>query len=197
MENYKYQPNQPKGVFRECRKYEMLDGKIYYMACPPTNHNAITVNVCGIFRNYLRGKKCRVFMDGADVHFNEKDITVPDVMIVCNKDIIKKTGIYGAPDLIVEVLSPSTAKNDIGYKKDLYEKYGVKEYWIISQAERSVQIYLLKDGIYKFDKIYHAYDEDMLEALTEEEKSEIIKEFKTSLYDDLIISVEEVFENVE
>ena len=193
MEDYKM----PQGMFRERRKYEILDGKIYYMAGASSNHNAIKVNISRIFANYLRGKPCRLFVDGEDVHFNKKDTAMPDVMIVCNKDIIKKNGIYGAPDLTVEILSPSTAENDIGYKKDLYEKYGVKEYWIISQAERSVQVYLLKDGVYKLDKLYHAYSEDDIEVLTDDEKSEIIKEFKTSLFDDLIISVEEIFENVE
>ena len=194
MQNYNYQPN---NVFRDKRKYEILDGKIYYMAHASSNHNRIIGNIFSIFRSYLRGKKCQTFIDGVDVKFNEKDITEPDVMIVCNKDIIRKNWIEGAPDLIVEVLSPSTAKNDIGYKKNLYEKYGVKEYWLISQDERSVQVYLLKDGVYKFDNIYRIYGESDLEAMDEEEKSEVIKEFKTSLYDDLIINMEEVFENVE
>jgi len=196
MENSKYQPG---NIFRERRRYEMLDGKIYYMARPSANHNAIISNVSRVFGNYLRGKTCRVFLDGIDVQFSEKDISVPDVMIVCNRDIIGKDGIYGAPDLIVEILSPSTAARDIGYKKDLYAKYGVKEYWIISQAERSIQVYLLKDGVYKFDKLYQIYEDYVLKGMDEEEKSEIIKEFRTSLagFEDLIISVEEVFENVE
>ncbi|WP_411830076.1 Uma2 family endonuclease [Metasolibacillus meyeri] len=58
-------------------------------------------------------------------------------MIICNQDIIKRDGIYGAPDLVVEVLSPSTARRDKGEKKALYEKHGVKEYWIISPDEKS------------------------------------------------------------
>jgi len=194
MQNYEYQP---KNVFKERRKYEMLDGKIYFMAHDSSNHATIKGNIFSIFKNYLRGKTCKTFVDGVDVKFNKKDITEPDVMIVCNKDIIKKNWIEGAPDLIVEVLSPSTAENDIGYKKDLYEKYGVKEYWIVSQTDRSIQVYLLKDGVYKLDKLYQIYAEHTLEAMDENEKSAIIKEFKTSLYDDLIISVEEVFENVE
>jgi len=194
MERYE---KQPKSVFKERRKYELLDGKIYYMAGASSNHNAIKGNIYRIFGNFLKGKKCRAFVDGEDVHFNEKDIAVPDVMIVCNRDIIKEDGIYGVPDLIVEILSKSTAKRDIGYKKDLYGKYGVKEYWIVSQAECSVQVYLLKDGVYVFDNIYQIYEDWVLRKMDEEEKSEIIKEFKTSLYDDLIINVEEVFENVE
>ena len=187
-------------------RYEILDGKIFYMAPPAgESHHNITDNITTIFKNYLKGKPCRAYSDGPYVHLDtvdvsdisKKDKLIPDVMIVCNKDIIKKNFIAGAPDLIVEVLSPSTAKNDIGYKKDLYAEYGVKEYWIISQEERSVQVYILKDGVYKLDNIYRIYEDWVLEGMDEEEKSEIIKEFKTSLYDDLIIKVEEVFENVE
>ena len=194
MERYE---NVPKGVFKERRKYEILDGKISYMASGTSNHNRIIGNVFNILRTFMRGKKCQTFVNGVDVIFSEKDIFVPDVAVVCNKDIIKPDGIYGAPDLIVEVLSKSTAKKDISYKKNIYEKYGVKEYWLISQYERSIQVYLLKDGVYVFDNIYQIYEDYLIKGMDEEEKSEIIKEFKTSLYDDLIISVEEVFENVE
>lgn len=65
-------------------------------------------------------------------------------MVVCNKDIIKKDGVHGVPDLIVEVISPSTAKKDKGYKKDLYETCGVKEYWLVDTDNRSIEVYLLK-----------------------------------------------------
>jgi len=194
MERYE---NAPKDIFKERRRYEILDGKISYMASGTPNHNTIIGNVSIMFGNYLRGKKCRVFVNGIDVIFSEKDIFVPDIAVVCNKDIIKDDGIHGAPDLIVEVLSKSTAKRDISYKRNIYEKYGVKEYWIISQYERSIQVYLLKNGVYVFDNIYQIYEDYLTNRMDEEEKSAIIKEFKTSLYDDLIISVEEVFENVE
>jgi len=196
MQNY---AAPPKEGFKEKRRYELLNGKIYNMAGASSNHNAIIVNIAGIFGNFLKGKKCRAFVDGVDVHLSETDITMPDVMIVCDRDIIKKNGIYGAPDLTVEVLSPSTAEMDMGYKKDLYEKHGVKEYWIISQAERSIQVYLLKNGVYKLDKIYQIFEDYVLEKMDEEEKAAIIMDFKTSLdgFGDLIINVEEVFENVE
>ena len=194
MQNYSYNPI---NVFKEKRKFEILGGKIYNMARGTPNHNTIITNISRIFGNFLRGKKCRLFSDGVDVKFDEENTTVPDVMIVCNRDIITKNRIEGAPDLIVEVLSPSTAINDIGYKKDLYEKYGVKEYWIVNQADRSIQVYVLINGGYKLDRLYMVYEDWALYGMDDEEKSGIIKEFKTSLYGDLLISVEEVFENVE
>jgi Uma2 family endonuclease len=112
---------------------------------PIIHHSSIVGNIYSIFKNYLKNKPCIAFVDNVDVHFNEKDIFIPDVSIVCNREIIKRTGIFGAPDLVVEVLSPSTAKNDRGYKKSVYESYGVKEYWIVDPESRSLEVYLLKN----------------------------------------------------
>ena len=189
----------PQIKFQEKRRYEILGGKIYYMARASINHNLTAGNIFSIFKTFLKGKSCRVFMDGADVHFSENDTTVPDVMIVCNKDIIKKDGIYGTPDLIVEVLSPSTAERDIGYKKDLYEKHDVREYWIVNIADRSIQVYLLRNGVYKLDKIYQIYEDYVLKKMEEDELAAIVSKFRISLtgFEDLLVDVEEVFENVE
>ncbi len=117
-------------------------------------------------------------------------------MIICNRDIIKRDGVYGAPDLIVEVLSPSTARRDRGDKKTLYEQHGVQEYWIISPDEKSVEVYLLKDGKYELDDVYTVIPDGDWEEMTEEEKSEVALNLKVSLYDDFIINVKDVFENV-
>jgi len=190
---------EPKEGFRERRRYEILDGKIYAMAQPTINHNTAAGNIFNVFRTFLKGKPCRAFVDGAAVHFSENDTVIPDVMIVCNKDIIKKNGIYGPPDLIVEVLSPSTADRDISYKKDLYAKHGVKEYWIVNAADKSIQVYFLNNGIYKLDNVYQIYEDYYFALMEEEEIAAIKMEFKLSLdgFEDLIINVEEVFENVE
>ena len=190
----------PENVFQVKRKKEMLDGRIYNMASPSPNHNRVAGNIYLKFRNFLKGKRCRVFMDGVDVKFNDKNVVIPDVMIVCNKDIIKKDGIYGAPDLIVEVLSPSTAERDIGYKKELYAQHGVSEYWIVNPADKTVQVYLLRDNLYRLDKIYQIYEDWFIEKKMEpEEVAAIIMEFRPSLpgFEDLLINVEEIFENVD
>lgn len=115
-------------------------------------------------------------------------------MIVWNRDIIKKDGIHGTPDLIVEVLSPSTAKNDKGYKKELYEKSGVKEYWIVDPVMRSIETYLLADGKYVLDEFY-ALPPDIFE-ITDREREDCKKEIHISLYNDFCISLEEIFENL-
>jgi len=163
---------------------------------PGVLHVDVGINIVNIFKNYLRKKPCKVYNDSVDVYFSEKDRVIPDVSVVCDKNIIKKNGIYGAPDLIAEILSPGTAKNDKGYKKDIYEKYGVKEYWIVDPANFEIDVYLLKDGKYRLDRAYIIFPDYLLEKMTEEQKSKLQYKFKTSLFDDLIIDIEEVFEDV-
>ena len=180
------------------RDYEVLNGEIIYMTPRPVpNHNTVIVNLSIIFGNYLRGKKCRVFSDGVDVYLDEKNNVIPDLMIACNRDIIKSNGIYGAPDLIVEVLSPSTATNDKGYKKDLYEKFCVKEYWIIDILSKSIDVYLLKDGKYVLDLVYSIYPDYILEKMADDDKQKVQTKFRTSLFDDLIIDLEDVFYDID
>ena len=172
---------------------EKLNGKIVLMSPRPTvNHNWISGRIFVAFSNYLRGKTCIPFGDGTDVYLTENDHVIPDAMIICNKDIIQNDGIHGAPDLIVEVLSPSTAKKDRGYKKDLYEKVGVREYWIVDPKLRSIEVYLLKDAKYELDEIYALPGDEM----KDEEKAQCKVEIPVSLYVNFRISLEEIFYNL-
>ena len=117
-------------------------------------------------------------------------------MIVCDPDKIKKDGVHGAPDLVVEVLSPSTARNDRIRKKDTYEKYGVREYWIVNPTECSIEQYILTDGKFVLRDVYTRIPPDEWESMKPKEKAEIKREFQCSLYDDLVIRVEDVFARV-
>ncbi len=105
-------------------------------------------------------------------------------------------GKYGASDLVVEVLSPRTAKNDRGDKKDIYEQYGVREYWLAEPLARSVEVYVLQDGKFRLDNVYHAYSAEDWEDMTEEERAKSQLSLKVSLYDDFVVDVREVFERV-
>ncbi|WP_341302397.1 Uma2 family endonuclease [Lysinibacillus sp. FSL H8-0500] len=179
------------------QRSEIIDGKTIMMSPRPTvNHNTIIVNLSILFGIYLNGKKCRNFTDGVDVHLDEKNRVVPDSMIICNQDIIKRDGIYGAPDLMVEVLSPSTARHDKIRKKALYEKHGVKEYWIIDPDAKSIEAHLLKDNKYELDDVYTVLPDEDWEEMTEEEKAEVALTLKVSLYDDFIINIKDIFRNV-
>lgn len=173
---------------------ELLHGEIYMMSSPSVNHNRVANNIFSALRDYLKGKPCEVFSDGVDVYITEDDRLIPDIMIVCNKDIIKPDGIHGAPDLVVEVISPSTAKNDRGYKKDMYEKAGVKEYWIVDPNMRSIEDYLLSYGKFKLDGFYGIFPDAF--GFTEKERVESKKEIPVSLYNDFSIPLEEIFYNL-
>lgn len=179
------------------RRYEKIDGVPVLMA-PSTSvaHNTVGTNLVRILGNYLMGKRCRLFMDGVDVHFDEENTLVPDLTIVCDRSKIKADGIHGAPDLVVEVLSPSTAKRDRTKKKEIYERFGVKEYWLIHPREKSIEVYLLRDGRLELDNVYTVFPDWQWEQLTEEEKAEAQLSLKVSLYDDLTIDIRDIFDEV-
>lgn len=181
-------------AYQENPREELLNGKIHIMSSPSLNHNQIVGNIYVAFRNYLQGKPCKTFIDGVDVFLTENDRVIPDTIIVCRRDIIQIDGIHGAPDLVVEVLSPSTAKNDKGYKKNLYEKSGVKEYWIVDPVTQSIEAYLLSDGKYRLDEFYGLFPDFL--AFTETERAESKKEIPVSLYDDFRIPLEDIFQNL-
>jgi len=107
--------------------YELIHGEEVMQAQPSANHSRITRNLSSIIWNYLKGKRCEVFLEMM-VYFDEDNHYIPDLVIVCDSNKIKGSYIEGAPDLAVEILSPSTKKRDIGIKKEIYEKFGVKEY---------------------------------------------------------------------
>ena len=176
-------------------RYELINGEEVMMSPANIRHNSIQGNLFLIIGNYLRGKRCKVFFE-SEVQFDKNNHYIPDLIIVCDRNKIKTNYIEGAPDLVVEVLSPSTGKRDIGIKKEVYEKFGVREYWIISPKERAVEVYHLKDGKFVLDDRYTALDEWEEEAMSEKEKAEHRLKLKVSLYDDLEIEVNEIFEDM-
>ena len=175
---------------------ELIDGKIIVMAPISVKHAFISGNLYNIFSDYLRGRRCTPIVDGPIVYLTEKDHFVPDFMVVCDPDKIRDNGIYGAPDLVAEVLSPGTASRDKRYKKKIYAQCGVKEYWIVSQMERSIEQYVLTDGALDLKEVYTEYPDYMLENMSEEEKAALVTEFKCTLFEDLSIKLEDVFYRV-
>ena len=177
------------------RFLEIIDGTPVMMSPrPATNHNSIVGNIFSIFRQFLRGKRCRAFVDGVDVHLDEKNTVAPDVLIVCDKDKIRHDGIYGTPDLVVEVLSPSSRKYDRTTKLALYERFGVKEYWIVDPDAKSIDVYHLRDGALVLDDVRGVIPDYELADMDEDEKQSALLPVKVSLYDDLLVDVAEIFE---
>lgn len=178
----------------EKRREELIDGEVVMMSPRPTfNHNQVSSNIYYIFAKHLRGKKCTPIADGMDLFLDEKNNFVPDFMVVCDPDKIKPDGIHGTPDLVVEVLSPGTAKNDKTCKKDAYAKCGVQEYWLVNPGDKSVEVYRADGTEFILHDIYSLYPDWQLAKMSEEERAAVITHFKCSLFDDLDISLEEIF----
>ncbi|MDR2182844.1 MAG: Uma2 family endonuclease [Clostridiales bacterium] len=182
--------------YEDERRTEMLDGVIYMMATPGLRHHIVSNAIYKIFDRYLHRKSCMAFSDGFKVFLTENDRSVPDAMVVCNKDIIKNDGVYGAPDLIVEILSPSTAKRDRSYKKNLYESCGVKEYWIVDASSLSIEVYWLVDRKYILHNIFTILPEYEKRDMPAEKLAEFPLQFKTPLFDDLTIDLQEIFQDI-
>ena len=121
-------------------RVERIEGKTYLMSPRPRGkHHRAAFNIAHIFEGYLKGKTCMAFDDGMPVYLDGENTYIPDAMIVCDRSIIRDAGIYGAPDLVVEVLSPSTMKHDRGAKMRHYAAAGVKEYWIVDPLAEAVE----------------------------------------------------------
>ena len=180
-------------------RYEIIGGEKFIMAAaaPNITHGIIVSRLTTIFNYYIDEKNLNAFVlaDNADVYLSAEDHFRPDVSVINRKPDIsrKERFIAEAPDLIVEVLSESTAKNDFGRKKDAYEKYGVREYWIVNPKDRSIFVYHLIEGRFTLDNVYQIYSADELECLTERERSELTYNIKVSIFDDLIVDIRNVF----
>ncbi|GHU64641.1 hypothetical protein AGMMS49983_10790 [Clostridia bacterium] len=134
-------------------RYELIEGVPYRMSPGPTrSHQKISGAIFNQLYNYLEGKQYEVYAAPFDIRLNadaEDDTVVqPDILVVCDPEKLDEKGVKGAPDVVVEILSPSTEKFDALVKLNLYRKYGVKEYWIVNPAAKVVTVHLLKDGEY-------------------------------------------------
>ena len=183
-------------AYQEEFREELLNGEFAAMSPRPTfNHNRVAFNIAVLFENRLKNSTCTAIVDGVDLYLTEKDRFVPDMMVVCDRDKIRNDGVHGAPDLVVEVLSPRTANRDRGYKMELYAKSGVREYWLVSPAEESVEVYLPEEGRFALRDVY-TYRPWTKEVQTEEERAEAVTHFRCSLYDDFDISLEDIFKGL-
>lgn len=143
-------------------RLEYINGEIFVLSSPSIQHQRISGKLFILFNKYFQDKSCQVFYAPFDVHldkkeFKEPDVVQPDLLIAC--DIDKTTPedqhYLGTPTLVVEILSPSTRKNDMAYKLNSYMLAGVEEYWLVDPDKETVMIYTFKDrDIIEF-KVYH------------------------------------------
>ena len=152
-------------LWDEGKRYEIFDGEPLLLATPSTKHQGIISFLTTEFNIHLRGKEYRVFPSPFSVRFSESDdyehadnVFEPDISIVCNLNQLDQYGCKGAPNLVIEVLSPSTSRNDRVKKYNTYQRFGVHEYWVIDPANETVEIYILENGVYQRWNVYGRED---------------------------------------
>ncbi len=151
LEDYYALPNE--------NRVELIDGVIYDMAAPTLVHQRLAGEIYRVLANFISKKNgsCLPFFAPIDVQLDRDDKTMmqPDVVIVCDRDKTIKRCIYGAPDFIVEILSPSTGRKDVTIKLKKYRDAGVREYWMVDPDKQKVVVYDWSDGeiptVYGFD----------------------------------------------
>lgn len=145
--------NLPEGT-----RAELIDGKFYDMAPPSRIHQEISYQLSRVIGNYIaeKGGNCKVYPAPFAVNLDadDKDWVEPDISVICDPNKLTDRGCSGAPDLIFEIVSPSSRKLDYGIKNGIYSQSGVREYWIVDPAKERVTVYHYEDDaapvIYSF-----------------------------------------------
>ncbi len=164
-------------------RVELIEGVFYDMASPTTSHQIISRELLLDIGNYIRGNNgaCEVFSAPFDVQPDENDdttVVVPDISVICDREKLTERGCKGAPDWIVEIVSPSNAGQDYLKKMNLYRKAGVRLYWIVDPMESTVGVYDFANG-----------------SLSPEEYS-FEDTISVSIYDDLSIDFRKIKEQL-
>ena len=166
-------------------RYEIYDGELILMSSPTTKHQAVLGDLIAQFHTFFKDKKCIPFVAPLDVRLDgkgkkSKNVVQPDLLVVCDKNKINDK-IDGAPDFVLEILSKNNRYNDLIYKMNLYQKYGVREYWIVDIENGIILTCKLDKGnLFNFPKTH-----------------KIKEKIKSSIFQGLEISLEETFKNNE
>ncbi len=172
-------------------RWELIHGKAYNMSPAPSRyHQKILMSLAREFSTYLKGKTCEVYPAPFDVRLSHKKkvkdfeidtVVQPDISVICDNSKLDDKGCAGAPDLVIEILSPSTRHKDIHEKYRLYQEHKVKQYWIVHPREETIIVFSLdKKGEYGKPDMY-----------TAEDKIEV------SIFKDFTLDLGEVFEAEE
>jgi Uma2 family endonuclease len=149
---------------------ELFDGFIKLMTpAPSSRHQEISTNLSSICWNFLRNKPCKIYHAPSDVRFTQNKnsqadrqvytVVQPDLYIVCDLSKIDARGCLGAPDMIVEIVSPQNSQRDTKDKFEIYQSHGVREYWIVTPNDETVTVFVLDEsGKYQFKGLYAGDD---------------------------------------
>ena len=154
---------------------EIINGEAFMMATPSRIHQEITGELFRQLANFLEGKQCKVYSAPFGVRLFEQDgdrpedvdtVVEPDISVVCDRSRLDEHGCKGAPDLVIEVLSPSTQRHDQLVKLNLYQRAGVREYWIVDPENKTVRVMIQAgDGTLRTHEIYRQEDVAKVNAL--------------------------------
>ena len=148
-------------TWEDGRRWELIDGAAYAMSPGASfGHQSISGEIFRQLSNFLKGKSCKAFIAPFDVRLNangaDDTVVQPDVLVVCDRSKLESgKGVIGAPDFIVEILSPSSLRHDMIIKKRLYLQSGVREYWIVDPDHKMITKHILHDAGY----VSHTFDE--------------------------------------
>lgn len=151
----------------ENERVEIIHGDAFMMATPSSRHQEVSGELFRQLANFLEGKRCRVYPAPFGVRLFEQDgdspenvdtVVEPDISVICDRNKLDQRGCKGAPDLIIEILSPSTRRHDRLVKLNLYQQAGVREYWIVDPDNESVQVFVLDGGTLKIREDYGCKD---------------------------------------
>ena len=169
--------------FTDEKRREVINGVIYALASPIKEHEDILINLVLELGAYLKGKKCKVYTSfevrlprKGETKNTASNVVRPDIFIVCDEKKLTRRGCVGAPDLIIEILSPSTAGIDRIKKFNLYQEHGVQEYWIVDAYNQTIDKFILDEGKYNRAEVFSR--EDNISPAT---------------FPDLTINLEEIF----
>ncbi|MFJ1263020.1 Uma2 family endonuclease [Capnocytophaga canis] len=148
-------------LWRFEERVELLKGKIFKMSpAPSLKHQRISLNITLFLGNYFKNQKCQLFVAPFDVRLPKKDekgdnihtVVQPDLCVICDESKLDERGCIGAPDLIIEILSPGNSKKEMKNKFELYQESGVEEYWIVNPTDENILVNVLEDGKYRILK---------------------------------------------
>lgn len=158
-------------MFQE--KLELIKGKVFKMSpAPSRHHQQVSVQLTGLLWNKFRNQPCKLYTAPFDVRFLDKKkstldkdiftVVQPDLCVICDENKLDDKGCIGAPDLIIEILSPGNSNKEMKFKFDLYEEAEVKEYWLVNTDNKTIFIYILKEG--KFIGMHPLIEEDVIQS---------------------------------
>jgi len=141
----------------EDKRYDLMEGEFYMVPSPNVYHQTILKKLFRILDDYVVSQRLgELHLAPLDVVLSNEDVVQPDILFISREHfhIITERNIQGAPDLVIEILSSTTAERDKGLKRKLYSKYGVKEYWIVDPEERSIEVMKLGEAGFETAGVY-------------------------------------------